>query len=68
MEWKEIANQPWIWISGALLAVVALYQCTYFMMKALRIMRAHGMDQKQIMGVFRGQPSPRLARFCPKSS
>jgi len=54
MDWKYIANQPWIWISGAALAALALYQCTYFMTKALRIMRAHGMDQKQINGVIRG--------------
>jgi hypothetical protein len=54
MEWRLIANQPWIWISGAIIASVALYQCTYFMMKALKIMRAHGMDQKQISGIIRG--------------
>jgi len=53
MDWKVIANEPWIWICGGLMATVALYQCTYFMRRALKIMRAQGVEQKQINGIFR---------------
>jgi len=38
VDWKTIANEPWIWICGAVLAVLSLYQCTYFLVKALRVM------------------------------
>ncbi len=54
MDWKQIANEPWIWISGFIIAAVALYQATFFMMKALNIMKQNGLDQKQIIGIVRG--------------
>lgn len=54
MDWKVVANEPWIWICGAILAGVALFQCTYFMVKALRIMRKQGLEQKHINGIIRG--------------
>lgn len=53
MDWKVIANEPWIWICGALIAGVALYQCTYFMRLALKIMRNQGLTNKQIGGIYR---------------
>lgn len=54
MDWKQIANEPWVWISGGVLAVIALGQATYFMMKALRIMRHNGLSTAQINGIVRG--------------
>lgn len=54
MDWKEIANEPWIWICGLALAAVALYQCTDFMIRALRIMKRYGLQQKQITAIVRG--------------
>lgn len=54
MDWKQIANDPWVWISGGILAAIALYQATYFMIKALRIMRRYGLSQSQINGIIRG--------------
>lgn len=53
MDWKVIANEPWIWISGALIAAVALYQCTYFMRRAIKIMRDQGLKQDQMVGIYR---------------
>jgi hypothetical protein len=54
MDWKKIANEPWIWICGAFLAVIALYQCTYFMRRALNIMKRHGLQKKDINSIIRG--------------
>lgn len=53
MDWKQIANEPWIWIIGGILAAVALYQCTIFMLKALKIMRRYGLTNQQINSIVR---------------
>ena len=54
MDWKQIANEPWIWICGAILAAIALYQCTYFMMLALRIMGRSGLKRSGVISIVRG--------------
>ncbi len=54
MDWKQVANEPWIWISGAILAAIALYQCTFFMLRALKIMKRYGMQTKDITSIVRG--------------
>ncbi len=54
MDWKQIANEPWIWISGLVLVVISLYQCTYFMMRALSIMKRSGLQKKDITSIIRG--------------
>jgi hypothetical protein len=54
MDWKQIANEPWIWICGAVLAAIALYQCTYFMMRALRIMYRYGLQRQDVNAIVRG--------------
>jgi hypothetical protein len=54
MEWKQIANEPWIWISGGILSAIALYQCTYFMMRALNIMKRYGLHKSDINSIIRG--------------
>jgi len=54
LDWKVVANEPWIWISGAIMAVIALYQCTFFMIRALRIMYRSGFQRSEIGGIVRG--------------
>jgi len=54
MDWKQIANEPWIWISGAVLAAIALYQCTFFMIRALNIMKRYGLRKSDINSIIRG--------------
>ena len=54
MDWKQIANEPWIWISGGVLAAIALYQCTYFMVRALRIMSRVGLGRSDVTRIVRG--------------
>lgn len=54
MDWKQIANEPWIWICGAVLAAIALYQCTYFMIRALNIMKRYGLQKSDITSIIRG--------------
>lgn len=54
MDWKQVANEPWIWIAGGVLAAIALFQATYFMVKALRIMQRNGLEKKQIYSIVRG--------------
>jgi len=53
MDWKTIANEPWIWICGAIICAIALYQCTFFMVRALRIMSRSGLTRRQIGGIVR---------------
>lgn len=54
MDWKQIANEPWIWISGGILSAISLYQCTYFMIRALNIMKRYGLQKGDINSIIRG--------------
>ena len=54
MDWKQIANAPWIWICGAVLAVIALYQCTAFSILAVKILKRHGLQKNDVLGILRG--------------
>ncbi len=54
MDWKQVANAPWIWICGGVLAIIALYQCTYFMVRALKVMSEHGLQRQQVNAIVRG--------------
>jgi hypothetical protein len=54
MDWKQIANEPWIWICGGILSAIALYQCTYFMIRALNIMKRYGLQKSDITSIIRG--------------
>lgn len=54
MDWKQIANEPWIWICGGILSAIALYQCTYFMIRALNIMKRYGLQKSDINSIIRG--------------
>jgi len=53
LDWRVVANEPWIWICGAIICAIALYQCTFFMARALRIMSRSGLDRKEIGGIVR---------------
>jgi len=53
LDWKTIANEPWIWICGAIICAIALYQCTFFMVRALRIMSRSGLKRRDIGGIVR---------------
>jgi len=54
MDWKQIANAPWIWICGAVLACIALYQCTSFALLAVKILKRHGLQNRDVVGIIRG--------------
>lgn len=42
------------WICGGILASIALFQATYFMIKALNIMKKQGLEKEHITGIIRG--------------
>jgi hypothetical protein len=54
LDWKVVANEPWIWICGAIICAIALYQCTFFMVRALRIMSRCGLSRREIASIVRG--------------
>ena len=53
LDWKVAANEPWIWICGAIICAIALFQCTFFMVRALKIMSRSGLGRKEIGGIVR---------------
>lgn len=53
MDWKQVANEPWIWICGAILAALSLYQCTYFLRKALRVLYKFGLKKDDVRSIVR---------------
>lgn len=53
MEWRQIANAPWIWFSGLVLVVIALYQCTYFALRAVRLLKASGVPNDAVKKIIR---------------
>jgi hypothetical protein len=54
MDWRQIANGSWIWVCGAVLAAIALYQCTYFAFLAVKLLRRYGLEKREVMGMLRG--------------
>jgi len=54
MDWQQIANGSWIWICGAVLAAIALYQCTSFALLAVKLLRRYGLEKREVMGMLRG--------------
>ncbi len=54
MEWKEVANAPWIWIAGAITSVIGLYQAWFFLSKARSFMHANGFTTKETSHMIRG--------------
>lgn len=53
MDWRVIGNEPWIWICGWILSIIALFQCTYFAKKAWDLMKKAGLSRAQMLGVIR---------------
>ena len=62
LDWKVVANEPWIWISGAILAGIALYQCTYFIIRALRIMSRSGRPLSDLVRLMSEESSETSGR------
>jgi hypothetical protein len=54
MDWKVIANGPWIWIAGGVTAVIGLYQAWFFLGKARTFMHAHGFTPVETRHMIRG--------------
>jgi len=54
MDWKEIANGPWIWIAGAITSVIGLYQAWFFLTKARNFMHANGYTPAETRHMIRG--------------
>ncbi|MGE5483531.1 MAG: DUF5058 family protein [Ignavibacteriales bacterium] len=42
MDWKQIANEPWIWFCGFVTAAFGLYQAWFFYRRAIYFMRKYG--------------------------
>jgi len=55
MDWKMIANEPWLWICGFVQAAIGVFQAGYFFRLATRLLAKHGgYGPKQIRSIVRG--------------
>lgn len=54
MDWKQIANEPWIWICGLFTCAVGFYEAYYFLTKARNFMHQHGYTKEQTWHMVRG--------------
>ena len=55
MDWKVIANAPWIWIAGFIQAGIGMFQAWYFLRLGTRILEKHGgYTSKDIGAIARG--------------
>lgn len=55
MDWKVIANGPWIWICGFISVSIGVFQAAYFMRKAVRVLEKHGgYERRDIISMVRG--------------
>ena len=55
MDWKVVANAPWIWIAGFIQAVIGMFQAWYFLRLGSRILAKHGgYTRKDISAIARG--------------
>ena len=55
MDWKIIANAPWLWIAGFIQAGIGLFQALYFFRLAARVLERHGnIHHKEVGAVVRG--------------
>jgi len=55
MDWKVIANAPWIWICGFIQAVIGMFQAWYFLRLGSRILQKHGgYKREDISAIARG--------------
>jgi len=55
MDWKAIANAPWIWFAGFVQAVIGVGQAWYFLRLATRLLGKHGgYQRKDVWAIVRG--------------
>jgi hypothetical protein len=55
MDWKIIANAPWLWIAGFFQAGIGLFQAWFFFRLAARVLEKHGdMHRKEVGAAVRG--------------
>ncbi len=55
MDWKVIANEPWLWVCGFIQAAIGVYQAWYFFRLATRMLAKHGgYAPNQIRSIVRG--------------
>lgn len=54
MDWKVIANEPWIWVCGIFTCVVGFYEAWFFLKTARNFMHKHGFDAHQTGRMIRG--------------
>ena len=55
MDWKLIANEPWLWIAGFIQAAIGLFQAGYFFQLGVRVLKKHGgIHSKQVIAAVRG--------------
>jgi len=55
MDWKVVANAPWIWIAGFIQAAIGLFQAWYFLRLGTRILEKRGgYTRRDITSIARG--------------
>jgi hypothetical protein len=55
MDWKVIANAPWLWVCGFIQAAIGVFQAWYFFRLATRMLARHsGYAPKQVRSIVRG--------------
>lgn len=55
MDWKIIANAPWLWIAGFIQACIGGFQAWYFFRLATRLLEKHGnYHKKEVGAIVRG--------------
>lgn len=55
MDWKIIANAPWLWIAGLIQAAIGGFQAWYFFRLATRLLEKHGnYHKKEVGAIVRG--------------
>lgn len=54
MDWKVIANEPWIWICGIFTCTVGLYEAIFFIRHARKFMHKYGFTAAQTGRMIRG--------------
>ncbi len=55
MDWKLIANAPWLWICGFVQVAIGVFQAWYFFRLATRVLTRHGgYAPRQVRAMVRG--------------
>jgi len=55
MDWRVIANAPWLWVCGFVQAAIGVFQAAYFFRLAARLLSRHGRyGPEQVRSMVRG--------------